>query len=340
MKKLFILTGILLLVFSLVTAQLEQAQYTTGECALDVLAEKGKGKAMFDQAGVQEKIIAMKAVINKAKEFNADTAELEDLQSDLEDAKEELDGLAGKPDYDAKIAEIKNIISQFREKAHAISELEGSEAEVQDEIENELDEAEEELNAEQNAAREKAKEVLLGVFDLHVCIAKERMEKLSNAGIDVTGMDAKIQELEALRDDYETALEAWDMDEIRRVSAEIREIWKEIMRLNWRAQAAKIAKNAETAKIRLQETITMLQEKGIDTTEIEAALQRMDEKVQQAKERLETAETEEDVAGTEDLLDEAQDEANSAREDARESAEEVGKPEEAGDILGEVGGRP
>ncbi len=340
MKKAFIIMAILLLAFSLVVAQGEQADYTTGECALAVLAERGKAKALFDKAAVQEKIIAMKAVIKKAKDFNADTTELEALQADLEDAGDGLANLAGKPGYNAKVQEIKAIISQFREKAHAKAELEGNEAEVQEEIEDALDEAETDLNAEKDSAKAKAKEVLLGVFDLHVCIAKERMEKLSNAGIDVTGMDAKIQEMEALRDDYAAALEAWDREEIRRVSAEIRELWKEIMRNNWKAQAAKIVKNAENAKTKLQETIAKLQEEGVDTTQIEAALQRMNEKVQQAKEKLEEAETEEDAEQAEDLLDDAQEEVNSAREDAREKTKAVGKPKEREGKPEGVGGRP
>ncbi len=327
MKKTLILIGILLMVFSLVIAQAEQPGYTTERCSVSALAESGRARAMFDNVAVQEKIIAMKAVIKKAKEFNADANELEGLQSDLEGANDELDDLAGEPGYNAKVQEIKNIIRQFKERSHAMAELEGNEAEVLDEIENDLNNAEPDINADRNRARVQARETLLGVFDLHVCLAKEKMDRLSARNIDVNAMIENIQAMEALREEYQLALEVWDRNAMKGVNARIRTRWKQIRRNNWRAQAAKVVNSAETARTRLQATITTLQENGADTAQIEAALQRMDEKVQRATEKLETAETDEDAEEAEDLLDDAQGEVNSARETAIGKARAVGRPE-------------
>lgn len=154
--------------------------------------------------------------------------------------------------------------------------------------------------------KNRTKDYLLRAIDQtisHLEILKDRVELRENKDIitfDATGaIEAQISQLEAMKIDVEQAETAQDF---RAIYTELKDMWVNIrletryyigIVLNYRINA--FLEKVDSVSIKMDEAITKLENKGIDTTKLEAEADKFDSIV---------AETEANQQKTDDLFEE------------------------------------
>ena len=181
-----------------------------------------------------------------------------------------------------------------------------------------VDEVKDDHKQRRAEARSKAKEVALKVFDLHVCLAEEKINKVFNFGFNTTRLDQLLQDMNDLRPALEQAVESEDKAQIKEVQNQIRAIWKKLRKAHLVKEARKFTHRITQLQERTQRTIDRLKENGINTTSLEAGAAAVDALIEEAKAALEAG----DKDRSRDLLKQAKDEFKDLADDLKDSLKE------------------
>lgn len=232
----------------------------------DILAPRWS----FDSARMMVVEARMDAVIEVAESNDANTDELTALK---DSAVEEFDSInfLEKSEYISSIQTIRDLMKEFRETARALPELNGKDSEVQAAISSNMEEIELDVEIAKELAKMQAKETALAVFDLHTCIAEARIETFSDAN-NYQDMLDQLSLIEGMRTDLEEALASGDRLEVMGVNSVIKDMWKDLRTLYKEARQARSNSFQNRINENAQNAINALQNAGIDTTEIETAL--------------------------------------------------------------------
>jgi hypothetical protein len=177
---------------------IERAPIVLAECiSKDEIHEAKKEiKDKFFEYVKARKLISMQTGIDYYNGMGIDI-------TDLVAYKDQIEGIT---DW----AEMKDIVTQFRERAHAINAENDIIDETLEELIQLLKDARNNdptLVAMHDEIEELALEHRLVVFDAKVCVANNAITKLSYHGDDVTDLEADLEAIENLRDDFKNAIE-------------------------------------------------------------------------------------------------------------------------------------
>jgi tetratricopeptide (TPR) repeat protein len=141
----------------------------------------------------------MEVIIGYVEDLGKDTTTLVSLKDDFVSLVENLEAAAERNDIEegrAIIEQMKTIVSQFRAEAHAlIEDVEEAKAAVQEALEENKDYFDSLLTEARDARRDRN----LEVFDLLSARAQGRIDKAKVRGVDVTALQAKLDEIKEKR---------------------------------------------------------------------------------------------------------------------------------------------
>ncbi len=196
---------------------------------------------MYDMGKEMNISAKMEGVIETAKKYGADTSELEAIKSEIMDKFRNIN-TENIPQYNRVIKEIGKQIRAFRQKAHNITELQGKGDEVRENIKKHAEKVSKEVKEKIKEAKSTATEVALRVFDLHICIAENHINRLVQQGLNTSSLSAKLGEMKAERSNLESALNSSDRERIKAEYEKIKGLWKELRKVYVQVQRTRALK--------------------------------------------------------------------------------------------------
>jgi len=222
----------------------------------------------------------MDEVISYAEGLELDTTELQTILDDIGSLEAELEGLVEDKDaYKAKIKGIKDKIKEFRTTAHAIDELHANQEELKEKVKAARKAKFDELVDLRREANDARKEIALKVFDLHVCLAEQKINKLFNKGYNTETLDTELAELKEMRDDYETALDEGDVALIKQIKKESMDVWKRLRAVHLLKERIRIHREHQIVRKKTNLLLEKMEAEGVDTTAMRQNLKRLDAQV-------------------------------------------------------------
>ncbi len=273
MRKAIALFVLLGLVLSMGAVSAKSAS----DCVEVKRSEFLESRHTFDISRAMIKNAQMEGVIEAAEENGADASSLESIRDEVNSKFDNI-STETRAMYGATMGEIRGLLQQFRETARAMGELEGKESEVRAKIAENVEGVQAEADSIKGDAKGKAKEISLGLFDFHVCIAEVRIGTLSDRGLDTAEATAALDEVTAKRPVLEAALETEDRAEIEEANNEVKGLWKELRTAFANAVKKKAQEYEEKVMGRAQEAIDGLRGAGVDTTALEESCNEIEEK--------------------------------------------------------------
>ncbi len=233
----------------------------------------------LDNARADVMLVGMNATIDKAEEYGANVSQLVELRDSFVNALNDLKNSETRQEYKQNAKLVMQIVKEFRQTAHQIPELENHASEVKEYVKNEMDNAREKVRAIKEENWEKAKEIGLAVFDLHVCLAEEKINRFYNIGFNTSLAEEKLDEVKNLRDALVSAYDSKNMTEAAKVKVEIARKWGEFHRSFLKVEKKVIEYRYIQAKERVQQAINRLEDKGVNTTKLRQRLNELDERI-------------------------------------------------------------
>ncbi len=254
------------------------ASYIVNVTRAKVLAQEqfrekvGKG---LDYVRAQIILTGMNVVIEKGEEYGANVSVLVELKDEFVEIMNSLNVSAG-PEYKENAKLLIQIAKQFRMEAHKIPELVEHSQEIKEAVKEAMKQERIKHQVQIKEGLELAKEVGLAVFDLHICLAQEKLNRFYNLGFNVTEAQKILDEIKDMRDDLEAAYNSGNRTEVAMVKAEIARMWGEFHRAFVRLNGKVMKYQFEKAKEKLTQAMNKLQQMGVDTSKMQEKLEELE----------------------------------------------------------------
>ncbi len=221
-------------------------------------------------------LAGMNATINKTIEYGANATKLNDLKNEFVSVLDEMNASTGK-EYIQNARLLMQITVQFRKEAHSIPELEKNASDVMSAVTSAMKAEREKMKGEFDKEMGMAKEIGLAVFDLHICLAQEKLNRFYNMGFNVTSAQQILDEIKDMRSQLESAYDSGNKTEVVRIKVEIAHKWGEFHRAFIKVNAKIIRYQYMRAKRKLIKAIEILKRHGRDVSPINRKIQALDE---------------------------------------------------------------
>jgi hypothetical protein len=267
------------------------------EVEAEAAADLSSGETVEDQnelvAGEAEAVVdEADAVIEEVEAVGGDASALEGIHDEMHEVIDRIRNAATREERAAAVADLRALVREFRDEAHTHKKLESRSAEVRAKAREAREKALDKVKERRKAIIAHHGVVALRVFDLHVCLAESKINRLENAGVDVTEARATLEQLKGLRDDLEAAISGGNRTELKRVHREIVSLWKELRGLHGAHVTDREIHGHKDMFDRMKGFIEKLKAAGVDTTEIEAKLADVEAKFDAAREACRAGEVE------------------------------------------------
>ncbi len=247
--------------------------------------EKNKvtvGKNM-DEIRANVILAGMNATINMGYKYNANVSTLVNLKDKFIEYISQLKNVNSSNEHRKIAREMERLILQFRKEAHNIPELEQHAEDVRAAVANTMKQEKEKYNEKMREEYNKAKIIGLAVFDLHVCKAQEKIDRMAELGVNITNAQEKLNEISAMRDELEAAYDSGNRTEVAKIKVEIAHKWREFYQSFMRANAEMVRKRFEIAKEKMVKAIQRMKSMKRDTSQIENQLNELDRRANKIK---------------------------------------------------------
>ncbi len=254
------------------------ASYIVNVTRAKVLArEQFREKVGKDLDMVRANIIlaGMNVVIEKGEEYGANVSVLVELKNEFVEVMNSINMSAG-PEYRENAKLLMQIAQQFRMEAHKIPELVEHSQEVKDAVKEAMKQEKLKHQVKIKEGLELAKEVGLAVFDLHICLAQEKINRFYNLGFNVTEAQEILNQIKDMRDDLEAAYDSGNRTEVAMVKSEIARMWGEFHRAFVQLNSKVMKYQFEKAKEKLTQAMNKLQQMGVDTSKMQEKLEKLE----------------------------------------------------------------
>ncbi|GEM_PF-1164147 len=176
--------------------------------------------AALDKFYAEQIIEEMDAVIAVADEYGIDSTELKSIRHDASSIASEMkDADAG--ELKPLVREMKEKIREFRTKAHEIEGLDQYANEIRSRIKQIRESYKQERREQWQNIVQQLKDVERKIIELHICLLKEKINRLYNRGLNVSLMESRLQQMEEEKQKYISAIESGNITEAKRVRNEI-----------------------------------------------------------------------------------------------------------------------
>lgn len=253
--------------------------------------------------------IGMETIIDYVNEISngTGTSELSSLLDDFNSKKSEISGLTTHVALNNELRSLKQITAQFRQETR--NQLVNNHGKVGDlavQIKLALDEASDEISSLKDTYWEIRKKNELAIFDLRVDRAQTILDKLDENGYDITEAQEKLDEIKAMRDDFENALNSQDNMEVLSVQAEILRLSKELAEIvrDLQVEIPEDAKVKHWIRVgervldRTETIISELETIGMDVSELKEIHQKAGEELNSAQSKFDDG----DIEGAKESL--------------------------------------
>ncbi len=220
-------------------------------------------------------LAGMNIVIEKGEEYGANVSVLIELKNEFVEIMNSLNVSAG-PEYRENAKLLIQIARQFRMEAHKIPELAEHSQEIKEAVKEAMKQEKMKHQEEIREGLELAKEVGLAVFDLHICLAQEKLNRFYNLGFNVTEAQEILDDIKDMRDDLEAAYDSGNRTEVAMVKVEIARMWGEFHRAFVRLNSKVMKYQFERAKEKLTQAMNKLQQMGVDTSKMQEKLEKLE----------------------------------------------------------------
>ncbi len=227
-------------------------------------------------------LAGMNATINKAQEYNANTSGLISIRDRF---MQEINELNKSTDtgYRARVHDIVMLVVRFRKEAHKIPELDQHTDEVKTAVIQAMDKERNKIKQVMMEEIRFAEKVGLAVFDLHVCMAEQKLRHMAEMGINTTEAEIALSNIKTMRQELINAYESGNRTKVAIVKSKIAKKWRDVYKAFVEMNGGLLARKYVRARSIILPVIQKLKQRGVDVSDIENKMRKLDEEAKMVK---------------------------------------------------------
>lgn len=266
-------------------------------------------------------------IVEEAKERGI---EVEELNETLDEISIAYGQMYRSEDPREKAGEMQQLAQEFR---NQLEEAAGDqESEIREQAQQRMQEHRPALEAMRNQTWDNMKGMSLTVLENRIRSAENRINAIEKSieDADTTELQEKLDEIREKEDELEQAYEEQDREQIQQVTEDISILWEEFRSLFRQTQRERTlehsAEKLEETLNKTEQLIEMAQERGLDTAELQASQEGIENGLTQAREAIEN----QNYGTAQERIQEVRNQFEDYREQAKGLASQLRAQQEGG----------